>query len=91
MDNLISKITDLFQGFREKLEAQLPALESEINQIITEKNTNSREIENYLDTLLSLVRHGIGNRLYVRLLDYYKTVDSEGAKFYWEEYESLED
>lgn len=91
MDELVSKITTLIKGFHSQLASHLPALELEINRIIKEKKTNAREIENYLDTLLSLSQHGIGNALYIKLLEYYKTIDEEGARFYWEEYDGLED
>ena len=85
MDKLVSQISTLIQDFHQKLEAYLPALEVEIAQVIETKSTNSREIEGYLDTLLSLCQHDIGNDLYIKLLEYYKTIDAKGAKFYWEE------
>jgi hypothetical protein len=34
--------------------------------------------------------HGMGDKLFVRLLEYYKTVDPEGAMFYWNEYDKQE-
>jgi len=30
---------------------------------------------------------GVGKELFVKLLDYYKTIDAEGAAFYWEEFD----
>ena len=91
MDKLISKISNLIKGFHQQMESYLPALKLEVSQIITQKKTNSSEIENYLDTLLSLSQHGIGNALFIKLLEYYKTIDEEGARFYWEEYDKLEE
>lgn len=91
MHKIISEIGDVIKGFQQQLEEYLPKLELEVNEIINKKITDSKEIENYLDTLLSLSRHGVGNSLYIKLLEYYKTVDIEGAKFYWEEYDNLED
>ena len=91
MDKLISQIGDVLKDFHKQLEEYLPELELEVNAIINKKDTNSKGIEKYLDTLLSLSRHGVGNSLYINLLEYYKSVDPEGAKFYWEEYDSLED
>lgn len=91
MDHLVSKIGEIIKGFQQQLEKHLPELELEVNEIISNKSTDSKKIENYLDTLLSLSQHGIGNSLYVKLLDYYKTIDVDGAKFYWDEYENLEE
>ena len=91
MDKLISQIDGLLKGFYQQLEEYLPIIELEVDQIITTENTSSKKIESYLDTLLSLCRHGVGNALFIKLLEYYKTVDAEGAKFYWEEYDDLEE
>jgi len=90
-DKLVSEISKIIKGFHAQLAVHLPALELEINQIIKKKKTNANLIENYLDTLLSLCQHGIGDTLYIKLLEYYKTVDAEGARFYWEEYDKLEE
>ncbi|MEN0051206.1 MAG: hypothetical protein AAF806_29345 [Bacteroidota bacterium] len=91
MDKLVSEISNLIRSFQEQMEAFLPDLELEVQQIIEQKNKNTNEIENYLDTLLSLCQHGVGDKLYIRLLEYYKTIDAEGARFYWEEYDKLEE
>lgn len=29
----------------------------------------------------------VGKHLFVKLLEYYKTIDAEGAAFYWNEYD----
>ncbi len=68
----------------------MPALETEVEQIITTCNTSNQIIERYLDTLLSLTMHGTGDKLFVRLLEYYKTIDPEGTMFYWNEYDKQE-
>ncbi len=44
-----------------------------------------------LDTILSLTDLGIGNDLFIKLLEYYKTIDAEGAIFYWNEYDRKEE
>jgi hypothetical protein len=69
----------------------LPALECEINAIITNKVQNKNTIEYNLDVLISLIDMGVGNELFIKLLDYYKTIDAEGASFYWEEYDKKEE
>lgn len=91
MDKLTSNLINLLKGFRQQMEEYLPAIEVEIDRIIDEKVENTREIEYLFDSLLPLCQHDIGNSLYKKLLEYYKTIDEEGAKFYWEEYNNLED
>ena len=91
MNKLTSQIGDLIKDFHEKLNSFLPDLETEVNQLINSESKNCSEIENYLDALLSLCQHDIGNSIFIKLLEYYKTVDMDGAKFYWEEYDGLED
>ncbi len=65
--------------------------ESEINAIIDTKVQDSNTIEHSLDTLLSLTDMGLGKELFVKLLDYYKTIDAEGAAFYWKEFDKDEE
>lgn len=87
MDNLFNDLKSLIEDFNRSLETYLPALEKDVNQLINEKCTDKNTIENHLDTLLSLTMHGVGDKLYIRLIDYYKTIDAEGALFYWNEYD----
>ena len=81
------EIVQLITVFQKNLQSCLPALESEIKSIIQEKSQDRNHIENTLDTLLSLTYHGVADNLFIELLDYYKTVDTKGAEFYWEEYD----
>lgn len=91
MDDLVKTIGALIKGFQQTLEEQLPLLKSEVYQLIENKSTDSMKIENYLDTLLSLSMHGVGDDIFIALLEYYKTIDETGARFYWNEYDNLED
>ncbi len=84
----ISKIIDTFN---DSLARQMPNIEREVDQLIENKNEDKQIIERYLDTLLSLTMHGIADELFVKLLDYYKTIDAEGAEFYWIEYDKEEE
>ncbi|WP_316812937.1 hypothetical protein [Pedobacter heparinus] len=84
-------IKQIIQQFSESIERQLPLLEIEVNRLITIKSTNISAIGNCLDTLLSLTIHGFADDVFVRLLEYYKTVDAEGALFYWNEYDNTEE
>ena len=86
-EDLFRSIKQSIEAFQESLKGHLPALEAEINYMIQSRNQDKNTIENTLDTLLSLVDMGIGKELFVRLLEYYKTLDAEGAAFYWNEYD----
>ena len=91
MKKLVFEIGDLVKRFHLYLESRLPRLEFEINVMIGEKETNLSKIENYLDILLELSNYGVGNALFIKLLEYYKTVNEEGARFYWEAYDKLKE
>ena len=84
------ELAGLIQSFNERLAQQMPLLEDEIERLISSGNTENNTIENYLDTLLSLTMHGFGDALFIRLLEYYKTIDLDGAMFYWNEYDKQE-
>jgi DNA replication initiation complex subunit (GINS family) len=88
--DLFQDIKQMIEGFQASLAQHLPALEAEVNQLIQTKNQDKNTIEYTLDTLLSLTGLGVGKELFVRLLEYYKTIDSEGAAFYWNEYDQEE-
>jgi hypothetical protein len=83
-------IKKMILGFQDSLKSYLPALEAETNALIRNKIQNKNEIERHLDTLLSLMDMGVGKDLFVKLLEYYKTVDAEGAIYYWNEYDKDE-
>jgi hypothetical protein len=88
--DLFKDIKQTIIEFQNSLQMNLPALEAEINHIIQSETLNKNTIENTLDTLLSLTGLGIGKDLFIKLLEYYKTVDEEGALFYWNEYDKDE-
>ena len=83
------EISQLITAFQQNLQEYLPAFETEINTIISEKSQDKNQIENTLETLLSLTAHGVADHLFIQLLDYYKTVDAVGAEFYWDEYDEM--
>lgn len=91
MDKLVNDIKALIDNFNAELEKHLPALEKEVDRLIGEKCTDNNTIEYLLDNLLSLTMLGVGDALYIKLVDYYKTVDSEGALFYWNQYDSQDE
>lgn len=89
-DKLVNDIKGLIHSFHSEMEAHLPALKAEVNSLIEEKSQDNQAIEQLLDTLLSLATMGIGEQLFIQLVEYYKTVDPEGAAFYWNEFDSQE-
>lgn len=89
-EKLENDIKGLINSFHAQMEAHLPALKAEVNSLIEEKSQENQAIERLLDTLLSLATMGIGEQLFIQLVEYYKSVDSEGAAFYWNEFDSQE-
>jgi hypothetical protein len=88
---LANDMKELIVAFNDSLQQHLPALEQEVNSLIESKSRDENNIEYTLDVILSLTMHGVGNALYIKLLNYYKTVNSEGANFYWQDYDKLEE
>jgi len=86
----LHELSGLIHSLNEHLAQQVPLLENEIERLISSGNTEKNTIENYLDTLLSLTMHGFGDALFIRLIEYYKTIDLDGAIFYWNEYDQQE-
>lgn len=87
MEKSIGDIINLIQHFKESMQSHLPVLEKEIDELIESNSTDTEKIMSYLDLLLSLINHGFGVSLFGKLLDYYKSLDEDGAMFYWYEYD----
>lgn len=85
-----NNIKQIIESFNQSMAIHLPTLENEVNGIIERNSKDSNEIEHCLDTLLSLTIRGVADNLFIQLLEYYKTVDEEGALFYWNEYDDKE-
>lgn len=83
-------LIDLIKGFKERLGQHLPALEQETSELIQSKSTDTDKIEKMLDTLMPLVSMGVDGGMFIRLLEYYKTVDAEAAADYWQYYEEMD-
>jgi hypothetical protein len=90
-NSILNEIKISIESFKEKLEDQLPALQQEIKILIESKCTDNNRIENMCDTLLSILDFGLGKKEFIQLLEYYKTVDADGAAFYWNEYDKEEE
>lgn len=90
-NELVDNMKELIVAFNDSLKQHLPALEQEVNSLIESRNRDETKIEYTLDVILSLTMHGVGDALYIKLLDYYKTVNSKGADFYWQEYDKVDE
>lgn len=77
-EDMIKAIMDV----KERAEAGLPAIRSEIADMIEKKETSTKRIEHLLDTLLDFTRIGMGDREFQQLNDYYAQVNREKAKQY---------
>ena len=86
--DIFQNIKQIIVDFQQSIAQHLPALEQEVNQLIQSKSNDTNSIENTLDTLLSLIDMGMGKDLFIQLLEYYKTIDYDGAAFYWNEYDN---
>ena len=87
MKELFNSIKEIIENFNKKIVEMMPELEANVELIISNKSKNKNEIEHLLDTLLDIGLHGFGKKSFIKLLEYYKTIDSEGADFYWHEYD----
>ena len=86
--DVFADIKQTIEDFQQSLKQHLPALENEMKALIQSGSRDKNAIEHSLDILLSIAQMGIGKELFVQLLEYYKTIDSEGAAFYWNEYDN---
>jgi len=91
MQEPFQDIKDFIHVFLENIKQQLPFFEAEIAALIAREEKDAMLIERQLDTLLSLTDLGIADELFIRLLEYYKSIDAEGAAFYWKEYDKEEE
>ena len=88
-DKMAEKLAKLIRQTNKSLEACLPTFQKEVDSIINQKRTDTKEIEHLLDSLSSMLYADIGHQLYLKLLEYYKTIDKNGANFYWDMYEEI--
>ena len=91
LDDTVEKIGAIIEEFNASMAQHLPMLEQEVNGIIARKSRDEKEIEQLLDTLLSLQYAGIGEYLFIRLLEYYKMVNAEYAADYWQSFDEIDD
>ena len=69
-----------------KLKPALPLLywERMVQEIIDNNCNDHSKIESNFDALTPYLSNEKISHLYIQLLEYYKNIDSEGAAYYWE-------
>ena len=89
MKEFIDQIMPQILSLQNLAKSQLPALEAELNFLINTHSQDSHRIELLLDNFLNFMLLGVGEAQFIQLLEYYKTVDQEGAADYWRYYEEM--
>lgn len=88
---LIEDIIGITGKLKEQMESNLPFINSEIDQIIRNKETSMPRIEQLLDTLLDYMHLGVGEPEFKRLNTYYASFNQENAGAYDGFYQELEE
>lgn len=89
MEELSKNIAAAIRQAQADIKKHLPAIEAAVNDIVQTNSTDTKAIEHTLDTLLDLQYIGVGKELFIRLLEYYKTIDPAAAKDYWAFFEEI--
>jgi hypothetical protein len=89
MKEFVYQIMPQILNLQNLAKSQLPALEVELNFLINTHSQDNHRIELLLDNFLNFILLGVGEAQFIRLLEYYKTVDPEGAADYWRYYEEM--
>ena len=88
MQNPFEEIIEKITAFKASLQSHMPALEGEVNHFISTGEKDNMKIERMMDILIDVIQLGAGEPQFIRLLEYYKTINPEGAARYWEYFEA---
>jgi hypothetical protein len=89
MKEFVDQIMPQILSLQNLAKSQLTALEVELNFLINTLSQDEHRIEHLLDNFLNFMLLGVGEAEFIQLLEYYKTVDQEGAADYWRYYEEM--
>ncbi|MBK8568305.1 MAG: hypothetical protein IPN76_34610 [Saprospiraceae bacterium] len=89
MEELAKNIAALLRQAQSETQKQLTAIEAVVFNIIKTNNTDTWIIEQALDSLLDMQFIGLGKETFLQLLEYYKTLDREAAKEYWDIFDEI--
>jgi hypothetical protein len=81
-NELVDSIADMIKGTQKRMKNFIPGIESSIDYIIKNKIKEEKDIEQLLDTLLSLRLMGLGERQFNRLNKYYSKINKKNAEAY---------
>ncbi len=77
----------ILDAFYKDIDDHLPNIGNLVDVYIDEQNLHKSEIEAVLKILLKITKMGKGEALYIRLLEYYKTINPERAKEFWTDFD----
>ena len=86
-DDSFDEFIKLIKTHQKAISKYLPEIAEQVDNIINKNSSDVRQIEQHLDTLYAFTEMGMGKDLFLKLLDYYKNFDPEGAADYWKLYE----
>ena len=89
MKELVDQIIPRILSLQNQAKSQLPTLEAELSYLIDTYSQDNHRIELLLDNFLNFMLLGVGEAQFIQLLEYYKTVNPEGAANYWCYYEEM--
>lgn len=84
-------IENLVKRFHAVIANTLPVFEKDAKEIIASQSTDQEDIELTLDNLLEGTYIGLGDEAFVKLVDYYKTLNPERAMYFWNLYDTGEE
>jgi hypothetical protein len=87
MKEFVDQIIPQILSLQNLAKSQLPALQGELNFLISTHSQDGHQVEHLLDNFLDFMLLGVEEAQFIQLLEYYKTVDQEGAADYWRYYE----
>lgn len=89
MKEFVDQMMPQILSLQNRAKSQLPTLEVELHFLINTHSKDCYRIELLLDNFLNFMLLGVGEAQFIQLLEYYKTVDPEGAADYWRYYEKM--
>lgn len=89
IENIVKGIAKSTKRLQKMMQSNLPAINSEINDIIKNKSRDIKRIENILDTLSDYAYLNVGKSEFSRLNAYYASFNKKNSKWYASSYTEL--
>ena len=84
---LVDELAAAGRGLQAALASALPGVRAEIDRIVADDARDTAAIEHLLDSLSDWRAWGVGEREYIRLVEYLKTYEPALAAYYWQRYD----